>query len=466
MTIFVTISESFTARNIFATPFWTSFKKDNPNLRIVLLVPAEKKDHYEKSFGGDGVIVASLDPRFRSRTSRIITSLMRSAINSHTNLWSKMRAYQRGDSTLATTVFKRLHTAIFGNSKLYKNFLRYLLLQMTPAKELAELYDKYQPQLLFASSMTQFDFEVPIALEARRRGIRIIGMVRSWDNLSSHGLLRVVPDRFILQNEFLKKMAIENQAINPAKVPLDVIGLPHYDHYRDPASLLESRQSFFERLGLDPAKKLILYGAMGDFLFPHEGEVADVLEELMESKKIKGNFQVIFRAHPKFQSPFERMKDMKHVKPDRKATYLTKDLKSVEIEEEDEKHLINSIHHSDLIIAGASTIALDSCLFDKPVICVGFDGKREKVPYWLSVGRFYDTYTHFEAFMATGAVQLAKDPDELARLANEYLANPSLDSEKRKKAIELLASPFDGKAGKRLQEILTEEVKNLSEGTR
>ncbi len=483
-TVFVTISESFTARNIFQTPFWSAFRKNNPNLRVVLLVPPEKKEHYEKSFGGDGVITESLDPRFRSGASRVVTSLMRSAINSDTNLWSKMRSYERGDSGFFVTFFKRAHTALLGGSSFYKNLLRSFLLRVEPEKRLAELFDTYKPGLLFASSLTQFDFDVPAALEARRRGIRIIGMVRSWDNLSSHGLLRVVPDRFIFQNAFLKKMAIGYQAIDPLKVLMDVVGLPHYDRYQNPASLLESRQSFFERLGLDPAKKLILYGAMGDFLFPHEGEIADILENLIESGKIKEDVQVIFRAHPKFTSPFERMKGMKHVRPDRKATYLTGELKSVEFEEEDSKHLINSLYHSDLVVAGASTIALDSCLFGKPVICVGFDpthnlhcvkrecssvqvmcgvdGKALKVPYWLSVKRFYDTYTHFEAFMATGAARLAGDPDELARFANEYLANPSLDSEKRGKAIELLAAPFDGKAAERLEKIISAEAKKLT----
>lgn len=460
-TFFVTIGESFTARNIFQTPFWKDFKKNNPNLRIVLLVPSEKKEYYEKSFGGEGVITESLDPRLRSFASRILTSLMRSAINTHTNLWSKMRSYQRGDSSFLATAFKRLYTTTLGRSKLYKNFLRYLLLRIEPAKQLAEIYDRYQPQLLFVSSLTQFDFDVPIALEARRRGVRVVGMVRSWDNLSSHGLLRVVPDRFILQNNFLREMAIKYQAIDPRKTAIDITGLPHYDRYLNPTSLLESRQVFFERLGLDPSKKLVLYGAMGDFLFPYEGEVADILEELIESGKIGENIQVLFRAHPKFSSPLERMKGMGHVKPDRRATYLTGELKSVEIEEEDEKHLINSIYHSDLVIAGASTIALDSVLFDKPVICIGFDGKSESMPYWLSVRRFYDSYTHFEAFMATGAARLARSPEELAKFVNEYLTNPPLDSEKRKKAIELLAAPFDGKAAERLEKIISGEVNIL-----
>lgn len=460
-TVFVTIGESFTARNIFKTPFWQLFKQNNPGVKIVLLVLPEKKEHYQKLFGDSRVAICALDPKLSSRSSRIITSLMRSALNSHTNLWSKMRSFTKRESSLLTTCFKRLHTSLLGRSAWYKSFLRYLLLKEKPREALSKLYDIYKPSLLFATSLTQFDFDVPIALEAKRRGIRVLGMVRSWDNLSSHGLLRVVPDLFILQNKFLKTMAWKYQAIDPKKVPIKVVGLPHYDIYKNPQPLLEPREVFFEKLGLDPARKLILYGAMGDFLFPHESEMADLLENLIASGEIKGKVQVIFRAHPKFQSSFERMKDMHYVRPDRKATYLTSELKSVEIEEEDEKHLLNSICHSDIVVAGASTIALDAVILGKPVICVGFDGLTDNVPYWLSVKRFYDTYTHYEAFMETGAAHLAHSSEELVQMINELLENPTPEETTREKAIKLLVAPFDGHASERLENAVSLEVRKI-----
>src|SRR3989338_642765 len=480
-TIFITIGESFAARNVFRTDFWPIFLKNNPRIEIILLTVPDKKEYYEKSFGSPNVTVEGLNSRFRSRVSGVVASLARSGIKNHTNLWSKMRSYERGDSGFAVAFFKRALTFLLGNSASYKRLLRFLFLRTMPTRELVALFEKYKPGLLFATSLTHIDFDVPIAVEAKRRGIRTVGMVRSWDNFSSHGLLRFVPDRFLLQNVFLKEMAYRYQAMSEGRPPIDIIGLPHYDFYKRLDSFLETREAFFNRMGLDPQKKLILYGAMGDFLFPHEGEIADVLEQLISSKKIHYTAQVIFRAHPKFQSPFERMKTMRYVKPDRGATYLRPaeqkessgdtrhfihgDLRSMEMELSDMRHLINSLYHSDVVVTGASTMAIDAAVLDKPTVCVGFNGltPENKVPYWVSVRRFYDTYTHFEALMETGGARLADNPDELAAHINSYIEDPSQDREKRRKIVEKFVEPFDGKASERLEHVISSEVDALFE---
>ncbi len=479
-TIFITIDDPAALKNIFGTKAWPEVLRSSADAKLVLLTRPSKKEAHEKFFVAPNIVVEALDPAFDSLMSGVIASLARSGIRTHTNLWSKMRSYERGDSGFLVTMFKRAYTFLLGGSSLNKRFLRRIFLGLAPAKATAALFEKYQPSLLFATSLTNIDFDVPIAVEAKRRGIRIVGMVRSWDNFSSHGLTRVIPDRLILQNKFLKDMAERHQAITEKDVPIDIVGLPHYDMYVGFEKMLESRESFFQRMGLDPSKKLILYGAMGDFLFPNEGGMADVLEELIdpvrsqtpkasaysqgnqtsngvESRAIQEPAQVLFRAHPKFNSPLERMKGMKHVKPDKDVSNSTGDFM---------KHLINSIYHSDIVVAGASTIVIDSIMLAKPVICVGFDGLEKKVPYWTSVKRFYDCYTHFEALMETGNIPLANTKAELARLIDEALRQKSYDQEPRQKVIDLFVAPFDGHSSERLAQILVKEFTSIRDGQR
>lgn len=432
----------------------------------MLLSPPDKKDYYRSQFGGKAnVIVEGLNPAFKGIFARIVTSAMRSAINTHTNLWSKMRSLERGDSGFLTTYFKRFLTATLGRSTWYKNLLRRMLLWVAPTEDVLRVFEFYKPELLFATYVANYNFDVPLMCEARRRDVKTLGMTRSWDTLTSHGLMRVMPDALIVQNEFLKEMALRYQAVNPAKTPIHVIGLPHYDVLFNREAWLESREEFFSHVGLDPSKKLILYGAMGDFLFPHEGEIADVFERLIEEGKIKEPVEVLFRAHPKFTSPFERIKNTKHVKLDRKATYIDGTIQSMEMEDKDTKHLMNSIYWADVVVTGGSTFAIDAAVMDKPIVCIGFDGttSQEKVPFWHSVKRFYDTYTHFEVLMATGGARLANTPEELAEEINRYLKNPSLERKERKKIIELFVSPFDNKASERLSEILLEETRRLTD---
>jgi len=120
----------------------------------------------------------------------------------------------------------------------------------------------------------------------------------------------------------------------------------------------------------------VLYGAMGDFLFPNEGGIADVFERLVDDGAFVEPIQVVYRAHPRFQSPLEKMKRMHHVIPDRGATYFGDKLAGFEMEDADERHLINSLYHADVVVTAGSTFAMDAAVFDKPIVCVGLTGRR------------------------------------------------------------------------------------------
>ncbi len=459
-TIFITMADPMTVRNIFRTPFWPAFLAVNKDVRIVVLTLPDKKDYYEKTFGGPNVVFEGVDPRWKGRFANTLGTLARSALHTHTNLWSKMRSYLRGDSSWIATWIKRGLTVTFGRTVWYKRLLRLLILKIKPDPALAKLFDAYKPAAVIATYTVSFDFDIPVNTEARRRGIKIIGLTRSWDSLSSHGMLRVVPDVLLVQNRLIKEHALQYQGF-PKKLPIHVVGLPHYDAYKRKESFIESREAFFSRMGLDPSKKFVLYGAMGDFLFPHEGGLAQVFERITEQGMIQAPVQFVYRAHPKFKSPLEKMQNMKHVRPDRGVTYKSESLASFEMEDADERHLMNSIYHADVIVTAGSTFAIDAAVFDKPTICVGFDGTATHVPYWESVKRFYDRYTHFEALVETGGVRIASTPEELANDVQRYLEHPSLEHEGRCKIIDLLVEPFDGEASQRLNKMLTTEIRKL-----
>lgn len=126
-------------------------------------------------------------------------------------------------------------------------------------------------------------------------------------------------------------------------------------------------------------------------------------------------------------------------------------------------HLAASIYYSDVVVTGASTIAIDAAVLDKPIVCIGFDGKTplKDVDYWESVERFYDLYTHFEELMDANGVKLAKKQNDLAKYINEYIESPQLEAEGRKKIIERFVAPFDGKASVRLARLVSKEISKI-----
>lgn len=446
-TVFITTGEDIIARNIIETDFWPELLRRMPEARFVMLVQPERAEYFRERFGSERVVVRGYKRAPARRLENTVMSLARSGLDTHTNLWSKMRSYYRGHSNLLATWFKRAETATLGNSRLFKRALRRIILRLPPDAEAEKLFEEYRPDALLALSLANFEFDVPLARSARARGVRLLGMVRSWDNLSSHGLLRVVPDVFFFQNEFLKTMARGPQAIGGG-VHTSVVGLPHYDAYFDPKPLLMPRAEFLERGGLAADKKTVLYGAMGTFLFIHENEMVSVFDALAESESFGTPAQVLYRAHPKFKIPEEIERGARHVVLDRGGSYL----KTQNNNESADKWYINSLYHSDCIVTTASTVALDALALGKPAVCIAFDGTTSNVRYWESAARFYDQYTHYEALVETGVLRIARSKEELARHITAVIGGAGLDGAAAKRAKDLFIEPFDGKAGERLAE--------------
>jgi hypothetical protein len=456
-TILVTIGEDIIARNLFSSDFWPHFKEATKDYKIVFIVQPDKLEYFKGVFQGEHITVIGFKRSNPTKKESRIMSLARSAIRNHTNTWSKMRSYYRGDSGLLETVFKRIHTFLLGGSSMYKRFLRKQILTTEPDPIVTKIFDEYTPSALLATSLTNFDFDVVIAKVAKQRGIPIVGMVRSWDNFSSHGLLRVVPDRLILQNLFLEEMAFKYQALTSHDMPISRVGLPHYDLYFHKENALIPRAVFWNSLGIDPTKKIVLYGAMGEFLYMHEGTMPYVFNDIIEHELKDENIQFVYRAHPKFKFDAEKAKSLPHIIFLPEGKYLDTDGKGMS----DTVFLMNLIANADLIVTGASTFAIDSLVIGAPVICVAMDGTAEHVTYWESAKRFFDRYTHFEELIKTSKLPVVYSKAELVSNIKKYLKDSKSLLENRDRVINRFVAPFDGNAGVRLGEMIISELQTV-----
>ena len=366
----------------------------------------------------------------------------------------RKRAYDRGDVSYFNTLIKAFISHVFGRISLFKHFVRFLFLQVSPPETVTKMFDEFNPDLVFAPSLIDNDIDVTVSLAAKQRGIYVTGMVRSWDNFNNHGLLALLPDHFILQNKWLDETARTMQAFNPKKLGGEIVGLPHYDKYKDPSDILESREDFMEKTGLDPNKKLIFIAGFDIYL--SEDKLPALVDEMIENGVIRGEVQAIFTRHPK--SSFEESEygfdKLSNVK-----LYNLFDSKFVF--DNTEKTFVNIMYHSDVILNVASTVAIDAAVFDTPVICVSFDSPEKKLTKWQSVRRLHDHFDHYEKLISSGGAPLAKSSEELSLLINKYLEDPSKDLDGRKKILEFFVDPFDGKAGERLAQILSKDIKSV-----
>lgn len=440
--ILIVVHQGAIARNILETNFLPSILASGH--RIVIATPPSKVREYSERFTMEGVSVVSVSRGARSRGERIVGFLARNAFMSQHVAIRQWRDYLDGKTwvhPLVKYIFAILGTYTPG----FRRWIRWLELCIGPSREISEVMDEEKPDLVFATAIMSDELDVPILREASRRGILTAAMTRTWDNLSSYGFIRVIPDLFLAQSVYISERALEMHDIPQSSVK--VIGTPHYDLNFD-SSLIESRNEFFKKIGADPSKRLVVYGAVGDFHFPAESNIADIFESIVNSRQLQCEAQMLYRAHPSYESPLEKMSAMRHVLPERCVTYLSDSKRSWEMRRSDILHLINVLHHADVLISPGSTMCIDAVAFNKPVIVNVFDG--QDMPYWFSIRRFFERSFHLKALIATGGVHVAHNASELISCLNEALLRPEVNAVGRKKLRSLFIDPYDGKSGARL----------------
>lgn len=436
-TIFITSFFGFIARNILATEF-LKLLRTRSAIRIVILTPEKKQERHEQEFGGENVIIEAVPLKKPSRLERVFTVIFHNL--SDTNTWRIHRLIniRRDKKYLSAPVYWLLSK--LGHLSLVRIFFRWLENYTLPADRFSNLFLKYQPDLVFTTDVFEPN-DVDLMRETKRRHIPLIGMVRSWDNITSKGLNRVIPDELIVNSDSVKDEAIRYNDIRPERI--HTIGIPHYDYYVTEKRM--ERGKLFRALNLNPQKKLIFFAPPADLYAGKDPITPKVLEVLSGIEA-----QIVIRMPLVGDVNLGRFQS----EPNKIAIDIpgsAKDFVSADISREGDKHLADLIYHSEAVVVFASTLAIDAVAFNKPVVFVGFDATPR--PYWDSLIRYYD-YDHQRPLLELDGVRLAKTPGELQTCVSDYLVNPSLDAAGRKMIVRERCSRLDGKSGERLFELI------------
>src|SRR3989344_700541 len=428
-TIFITSFHPLISRNILSTKLIA--KLTDKNVRVIVLGPSKKKVFFERELAGSGAVFEGVDAVL-DRRDNFLRYLALSAVNTNSLRIKRMTEMKGSGSRLAGVV---------GNGSFGYKLARFANGLLTPKNTFTALFEKYQPDLVFSADI-QNEYDVRLTAEAMSKGIRALGMVRSWDNLGCKGTFRIIPEKILFNNELLRREAVKKHGVPEDKT--EVIGIPHYDAYVSGAR--SPRDEFFKNLGLDPKKKTLLFTPNGDRYLKNNTVDRDVLDII--NKNLSAEWQILVRLPPMDKvSYLDETIPNKRVVVDRPQTeYAT--LKNNEISKEADGHLADSLYWSDLVVSGPSTICIDAALFDKPIILAGFDGYEDR-PYKEGVLRFYD-YDHWKPVLNSGGVPLAKNVSEFQNLLIKYAENPGLNREARGKMLLEQCQFTDGQSTERL----------------
>ncbi|MDP2676976.1 MAG: CDP-glycerol glycerophosphotransferase family protein [bacterium] len=424
-------------------------------VNIVIFCPQHKKDFFKNEFAGEHVSVVGVPGVSLSRRERVARTIGAALLPTSTIQFKKKAKYWRDKKrihyifslALLSTIARLKHTPIL---------FRRLFSSLYDQDIFGAFFQAYQPDLVFSTDVLDWN-DVRMLKEAKAHGIKTVGMVRSWDNLSNKSLVPVAADSFLVNNDFTKKELVEFHNIRFKDIT--VVGMPQFDYYigYQPTG----RKKFFEKLGFDPGRNIIMFAPMGNKFIETDWQMLQLLHDKIYVGDIHGSPQILVRFPPgdDFRRDQLRLSDRVNIYFDKPGTaFQSEKRKDNELGREDMIHLADSLFYSDVLVNAGSSLCIDIAAFDRPIIYPEFDGGTD-APYFRSV-RHFPEYHHYKHLVMNNACKNVSSPEELVVWVNRYVADPSLHREERRALVRAHCSKHDGKAHTRIASVLLQMLEN------
>ena len=323
--------------------------------------------------------------------------------------------------------------------------------QFRSTDEYVRLFTELKPSLVFNGSHVHSQVAMQAVHAAQALGIPTATFLFSWDNLTSQGRIIPLYDYYLVWNEAIRDQLLQiYHSISPEQV--FVTGTPQFDYHFKP-EFHWSRQEFCARVGADPARPIILYSTGMPNHVLGEPRVVENIAALLRGMTDLGPPQLLVRVYPKDLS--NRFDELKRRCPDILFPEVPWEPAWLTPKPEDAYLLTNTLRHAAAGINVASTISLELCMFDKPIINIGYRPPgMELRPEDFDYCRYYD-FEHYRPVIASGAIMLARSAQEMPALIRKALVNPQAGSRERRGLIEnMFGQTLDGRSGMRVAEQL------------
>ncbi len=301
-------------------------------------------------------------------------------------------------------------------------------------------------------------YDIRLTWWAYRRGKPVVHLVGNYDGLSSHGFRGVPVQRLLVWGDQMFDDAVNRHRVPEADVRK--IGPLRYNMMPSKAEL--SRDKFLRSIGFDPEVKTIVFG--GSSYEYQYFEILAVYKILKE--KWKEPLQLIVRVYPNAQfldSPYLQVL-MSHLAGQKNIWVSVGDPNfrnrrpGCDVIEIDEVELWQLLNAGDMVVNLFSTLALEACMFDKPVVHMWYFPtiRRALVPptYFPS-----KTSIHNKRAVASGAVTVAESREALVDQILSALQDPHARKENRENYIKRECGKLDNRAVERLVDNCVEFLK-------
>ena len=461
-TVIVSVPHGGAAGNILRTGVVSRVLESFPTVRVVLVSPLVRDAGFAKEFTHPRIVLEDLPAhRPMGLEARLMALVQAAYLDSGVTESVKIRRAEALEKGSVRWVKAKKLIASIVSPSLVRPATRYDLSDRLVSHPWAEeLFDRYRPSMLVVSNPGLILSEVPMLRVAARRRIRSVAVDPSWDNFTN----KLIPvrrvNRLIVWNDLMKEQAVALHGYQPDELRL--AGTPQWDLYFTPGVLVP-REAFMRQVGADPAKKLVTLTTSPAELYPHCDHVIHTLLAAQAANRWSQPTQILVRVHPRDDraryAAFDRVPGVIIEKPFRQ-TVRAGDGMAVDVTADSQRHLANTMAHSDVVVQVASTIAIEASIFDTPVVNISFDGDTPS-PFVRSARR-YTEFTHFVNILKRGAVRDARTPEAMVTHIAGYLDNPSLDREGRRQVVLDQCQFLDGRAAERVATFVSEALSEVA----
>lgn len=469
-TIFLAIDQGFAARYLLRTDIFRTLKEEG--VRLVILTPNSDERYFSDEFAADNVLIEKYEFERglaylrQSRFQHIFRRLRDFTVKASADLGTikvrrkRYRVKSTGTKRVVIDSLIELPVPVLRHSQLLRQALIRLETALYSPEFHRDLFQRYNPNLVVLAGMGNWRGpDAYLMREAHKHGAKVVSVILSWDNTSTRGMGGANPDYVIAWTEMMKRELTEYYDIEEKQI--FVGGVAHWDTYYSPSGL--SKTELFQRFGLDPERKLILFGTGSPTIWAELNlEIIESIGQAIAQGRFIFPCQMLVRLHPIYmsrqreaivQTHWQRLNELiaryPHVMlntPKVSSRKVTFDLAPSEAEE-----LKAMLRSCDVLVNTYSTLMLEASIFQRPIINVCFDKVNPStgLPYEVFLN-----YPHLKRILDTGGTRTAQTPEELIALINMYLQHPELDSEGRERIRINECGPYPGTAGRTIAKYL------------
>lgn len=449
-TIFITIFQGLEAKNILRTGILKNLL-EIPDLRIVFFTKSEDRArYYKREFNDPRISYEAVSIPPPQGLDWFLSKLKFTLLKTPTTDLKRRFIFEADHDYL---------------SHYFHSFINWLLARpgvRRAARKLdywlvkndvyAPYFEKYKPNLIFLAHLFD-EAEVHLLRAAKRRKVKTIGFINSWDKVTARCILRLLPDKLIVFNDIVKQELIKHDEAVPHNI--FVAGIPHYDYYFN--HQCSPRKEFFRKININPRKQLVVYASAGRAQSEADLEMIALLKRIINGGELGGPVDLLVRFQP------NDFIDIKELEGKLKVAYDYPGIRfsgkrgtDWDMNFHDLGHLKDTLYHMAVLVSYTSSMCIDAAIFGKPIININFEIRAQAAPHKLPT-RYFKA-DHYQNVLSTGGVRLVNSQEELINWLKLYLASPSLDKAGRKRLVLEQCRYTDGKAGKRIADFIVSQL--------